>query len=104
MADSLKSVAGQASIAGALIYTVPAGGTATIVGLRASNADAGVNHTFHVEVNGTKVSGLATPLPAGSAIDIMSGAKIVANANDTVIAYADANLVIDIHLSFLEQV
>ena len=102
MANTLKKAVGQASIAGTTIYTVPASTIITIVGLRGANTDS-TEHDFHVEVAGQLVTGTNTPLPVGSALDAMNGSKIVAEAGDTIVAYADTDSVIDIYVSFLEQ-
>lgn len=103
MANKLKRTTGKATTAGTEIDTVPTGSTYTIVGLRAANNDTDVNHTFHVEINDTLITGLDTPVPYGSAIDVMEGSKIVAQENDVITAYSDEDDVIDIYISFLEQ-
>ena len=103
MSNVLKRVTGVASTTGETIYTVPAGTRVTIVGLRGANKDGQENRTFHVEVSGSLVSGLETPLPIGSALDIMVGSKIVAEEGDTVVAYSDTDDSVDVYVSFLEQ-
>lgn len=103
MANILKKATGQASIAGATIFTVPAGAIATIVGCRAANGDNAANHWVTFEINGILVSGVETPLPVGSAIDIMNGSKIVAEAGDVVTAYSDVDTTVDVYISYLEQ-
>lgn len=103
MANTLKRVTGQASIAGSLIYTVPALTTVTLVGCRAANTDNAAAHWVTFEINGFLVSGAETPLPVGSALDIMNGSKIVLEAGDTITAFADVDTTIDIYISYLEQ-
>ena len=103
MANTLTKATGIATTAGATIYTVPTGASITIIGLRCSNIDNGVNHTFSVQVSGHYVTGKLCPLPAGSALDIMVGSKIVAVAGDTIVVTADANAVVDVYISFLKQ-
>lgn len=103
MANALKKVTGVASIAGTTIYTVPVSTTLTLIGCRAANKDSINYHTFHIEINGVLVSGIDTPLPVGSAMDIMVGSKLTLEAGDTIIAYSDADLVVDIYVSYLEQ-
>ena len=103
MALTLKSATGEGSIAGTIILTVPTSKVYTIIGCRASNKDTISSHTFHIKINGVLVTGLNTPLPLGSALDIMVESKIVAEAGDNITAYSDANNAVDIYISYLEQ-
>lgn len=103
MANILKRETGVATTTGSVIYTVPLGKRVTIVGLRGSNKDAVDPHTFHIEVAGSLVMGKETLLPVGGALDAMVGSKIVAEAGDEIVAYADADLSVDIYVSYLEQ-
>lgn len=102
MANELKRATGVATTAGATIYTVPAGATATIIGCRAANKTSD-DVTVHFTLNGFYISGADSFLPAGSAMDIMVGSKIVAQAGDIIRAFASVNNRADIVLSFLEQ-
>ncbi len=103
MANVLKKVTGVASIAGTTVYTAPVSTTLTLIGCRAANKDAINYHTFHIKISGVLVSGVDTPLPVGSAMDIMVGSKLILEAGDTIIAYSDANSAVDIYISYLEQ-
>jgi len=103
MANLLKNAQGRATIAGNAIYTVGAGKTLTIVGIRAANNDNTTDHTFHLDVNGFLITGIETPLPIGSALEASEGTKVVVEAGDVITAYSDADNVVDITLSFLEQ-
>jgi len=103
MANLLKRATGVASVAGATIYTAQAGTTLTLIGCRASNKDTLNSHTFHIKINGVLVSGIDTPLPVGSAIDIMVGSKLILEAGDAIVAYSDAETSVDIYISYLEQ-
>ena len=103
MANILKRATGQATIAGDEIYVVPSGAIVTIVGCRASNNDPLNNHWVTFTINGSLVSGAETRLPTGSAIDIMSGSKIVAEAGDSIRAFSDTDNDVDIYISYLEQ-
>ena len=103
MANVLKRVTGQATIAGTTIYTVPSGSIVTIIGFRGANTDASANHWITFKINGILVSGAETPLPTGSALDIMSGSKIVATAGDVITALSDTDSDIDVYVSYLEQ-
>lgn len=102
--STLKRITGRATTTGATLYTVPAGGSITIIGLRAANGDASNNHTFHAKVAGMLVCGINTDLPIGSAIDVLVGSKVVALPGDTVQVFADANSVVDVYVSYLEQI
>lgn len=103
MANILKNAQGRATIAGEPIYTVGTGETLTIVGIRAANNDNSANHTFHLDVNGFLITGIETPLPIGSALEASEGTKVVVEEGDVITAYSDADNVVDLTLSFLEQ-
>lgn len=103
MSNTLKRATGVASTGGAVIYTVPAGRRITLIGMRATNI-SGNDRTIAFSVAGTRVCAPDTDLPTGSAIDVMVGSKIVAEAGDTVVATADANSAVEVFVSFLEQV
>lgn len=103
MSNTLKRATGEASITGATIYSVPAGGSATIIGCRLSNK-SGANQSVSVTINDAHVCGSDTSLPDGSALDILAGSKLVAQAGDVVKAYASADGAVDAYLSYLEQV
>jgi hypothetical protein len=103
MANILKNSQGRATIAGSTIYTVGTGETLTIVGIRAANNDNSANHTFHLDVNGFLITGIETPLPVGSALEASEGTKVVVEEGDVITAYSDADNVVDLTLSFLEQ-
>lgn len=103
MPNTLKRTTGVATVAGTVIHTVPANTTLTIIGLRGSNNDPNADHTFHVKCANRLISGINTPVPIGSAIDIMVGSKIVAQAGDQIVAYCDVDNKIDVYMSFLEQ-
>lgn len=103
MANTLKNIQGRATILGNAIYTVPVDTIMTIVGLRAANNDNTTNHWFHVDVNGFLVTGVETPLPVGSALDVVAGTKLVVEAGDVITAYGDTDNQVDITISYLQQ-
>lgn len=103
MANTLKKQVGIATISGATIYTVPTGSIITIIGLRASNTDNTSEHWVTVELAGTKVSSVETPLPVGGAYEFTDGSKFVAEGGDTIIAYADTDTDVQMYISYLEQ-
>lgn len=102
MANVLKRSTGEASTTGSTIYTVPVGGTATIIGCRASNKTTTPTRV-HFTLNGVFISGAGIYLPESSAIDILVGGKIVAEAGDALVAFADDNSTVDVYVSYLEQ-
>lgn len=103
MANTLKSVQGRGTVSGADIYTVPVGAILTIVGMRAANNDNTQNHWFHIEINGFLVTGIETPLPVGSALEVTQANKIVAQEGDVITAYSDEDNVVDVTISYLLQ-
>lgn len=103
MANTLQRVTGEASTLGASIATVPVGATWTIIGCRFANKDNISPHTVEVTINGVYVSGAETTLPIGSALDIMIGSKIVATEGDEIVVTSDADSVVDVYISFLQQ-
>lgn len=102
MANALKRSIGEASTVGSTILTVPVGATVTIIGCRASNK-TNTNVKIGFTLNGSYISGSDTDLPANTAIDIMGGAKIVAQENDEFVALCDADTSVDVVISYLEQ-
>lgn len=103
MPNTLKKQVGTATIAGTTIFTVPAGAIITIIGLRASNTDNTAEHWVTVELAGTNVSSVETPLPIGGAYEFTDGSKFVAEDGDTVVAYADTDTDVQLYISYLEQ-
>lgn len=103
MSYRFKHKSGTASVTGQSIYTVPTANVLSVIGCRAANKDDSAPHTFHIMIDDTLVSGYNTPLPVGSAIDIMVGSKIIVEPGSTIKAYADADNAVDIYLSYLEQ-
>lgn len=83
------------------VMTVAASTTTTVIGLMLGNT-----HTSQVEVDVT-VAGAklltATPIPAGSSLEIMGGNKIVLNATDTVVVESNVAASVDVIVSVLEQ-
>ena len=103
MPNVLKNAQARATTAGSAVFTVPAGAVVTLIGVRGSNNDNATNHWFHVDINGYFITGVETPLPVGSALDAVEGNKIVAQAGDVITAYSDADNVVDVTISYLEQ-
>lgn len=103
MANALKNVKGKATILGSTVYTVPAGATVTIIGLRAANTNTVSYRWVTISIGGTQISASETRLAPGSGYEFTEGAKIVANAGDTISATSDTDNEIDIFISMLEQ-
>lgn len=98
-----KKETGTATTLGEEIYTVPTNKVITLIGCRAANKDYDAPHTFYITVDNILISGKDTPLPIGSAIDIMVGSKLIVEANSVIRAYSDENNTVDVYLSFLEH-
>lgn len=103
MPNALKAASGEATTAGATILTAPSGATLTVIGCRAANKDGSDDHTIEFRIDGTLINAEDTPLPIGSAIDIMAGSKIVMPADSVLTATADADSAVDVYVSYLEQ-
>lgn len=103
MPNTFNKETGTATESGSTIFTVPSGSTVTIIGLRASNTDTSDEHWVTIEVGGTNISGSETKLPVGIGYEFTEGAKIVATEGDEIVAYADDDSSVDIHVSYLEQ-
>lgn len=103
MPYQFKKATGTATSSGQEVYTVPSENTISIIGCRVSNKDPIKPHQFHITINDILVSGLNTPLPIGSAIDIIVGSKIIAEPGSIIKAYSDEDDVVDIYISYLEQ-
>jgi hypothetical protein len=102
MPNELKRVQGVSTIAGTVIYTVPATGTVTLIGLRCSNNTAGTE-ALTVRINTIDLIAPGLPVPAGSAFDAVSGQKIIAATGDTITVSSLADNSFGVHLSFLLQ-
>ena len=103
MPNKLTKSTGKATIAGTTVYTVPAGTTATIIGLRATNTDTTAYHWVTISVAGFLVSPAQVRLPVGGGYEFTEGSKIVAEEGETIIVSSDTDNDIDIYISMLEQ-
>ena len=109
MAETFKrsSVTITATSSGAAhsLYTVPATTTSILIGLRVANIDGAGSYNVSVFVdqgaNDYYISGVATPIPAQSALELMEG-KIVCETGDIIKVYADTASKLDITASYLE--
>jgi hypothetical protein len=92
------------------VYTVPASTTTVIIGLTVANilgssvnASAQiVSTTVDVETNTSVYFIKDIPLPSGSAVEIMSGNKIVLQAGDIVKVQSNTASSLDATLSIME--
>ena len=106
----LKTKTGVNSTTTAAVYTVPASTTTVIIGLTIANIK-GASITGNIQIVTAASSGengddvylvKDVPLPSGSALEIMSGNKIILNAGDIVKAGgsnssgADADVILSI--------
>jgi len=88
------------------IYTCPASTETIVIGFRLANKD-GVNTAYvdvYIDNSGTdyNYSGQDTPIPPGSALNVLGGDKVVLNATDKIEVQAAAAGDIDGYISVLE--
>jgi len=92
------------------VYTVPSNTTTVIIGCTVSNVK-GSSVTADVQLVTAATSGengdnvyvvKAIPLPSGSAVEIMSGNKIILNAGDIVKVKGSVTDAVDAILSIME--
>lgn len=88
------------------VYTCPADTEAIVIGFRLANKD-GAN-TVYVDIyidnaaTDYNYGGQDTPIPAGAALNVLGGEKIVLNATDKIEVQASATGDIDGYVSVLE--
>jgi hypothetical protein len=110
MANSfkLKTLDGSAIAANteSTVYNAPASTTTIVLGLTLSNIS---NNTVYASVginnaDGDNVKFLRNiPIPTGSAVEVMSGNKIVLETGDAITAESDTANSLDVVLSIMEQ-
>lgn len=88
-------------MSGSTLYTTPANTKAIVIGFVVSNKSAG-QIKIKVTSSDIQITGTDTPIPAGSALSILDG-KIVLEAGDVVVAYADQASVADSYISLVEM-
>ncbi len=90
----------------ATIYTCPALTTAIVIGMRMANIDGGneVNCEVKIGQSGSTFyhTGVATPIPIGSALKGIEAEKIVLEAGDIIEAKAGAINDVDMSISIME--
>lgn len=87
------------------VYTVPSSTTAVVLGLTLSNISGSTIYaTVLIEnADGDNVNFLKNiPIPTGSAVEVMSGNKIVLNTTDVLKVKSDAANSLDTSLSIME--
>jgi hypothetical protein len=103
----LKTFDGSATAADTdmTVYTSPASTTTVVVGLTLSNISGSTVYCT-VTINnadGDNVNFLKNiPIPTGSAVEVMSGNKIVLEAGDAVLVKSDTANSIDTTMSIME--
>ena len=88
------------------IYTVPASTMTTVIGLTLANVYGGnINVTVGISRTNTDSVNVVknVPIPQGSSLEVMSGNKIILEANDSVTVVSDVNTSLDASLSILEM-
>ena len=116
MANTFKLVTNDAmpSSAGTplALYTVPGSTTTVVLGLRLANVD-GSTRTASVKLtSGTAGSNpnsnsdlwllKDSPIPAGSSLEVMGGAKVVLQTTDDILIDCDTAAKIDAAMSIME--
>jgi len=89
------------------VYAVPTSTTAVVLGLTLSNISSSTVYvTVRIEnADGDDVNFLKNiPIPTGSAVEVMSGNKIVLNASDVLKVISDTSNSLDVILSVMEKV
>ena len=88
------------------IYTVPASTMTTVIVLTLANV-YGVNINVTVGIARTIADDVSivkdVPIPQGSTLEVMSGNKIIMEADDILTVVSDVNTSLDASLSILEM-
>lgn len=110
MANSFKLKTKDGSAAGAdsdqVVYITPASTTTIVLGLTLSNT---TTNTIYASVllgnnDGDNINFLKNiPIPTGSAVEVMSGNKVVMEAADSLTVRSDTASSLDTALSIMEQ-
>lgn len=88
------------------IYTVPASTMTTVIGLTLANVYGGnINVTVGISRTNTDSVNVVknVPIPQGSSLEVMSGNKIIMEADDILTVVSDVNTSLDASLSILEM-
>ncbi len=102
MAASFKRLKTQnLSTTGTLMYTVPAQTNAIILGFVIANKLA-TEIKVLATVGNVQVIGTDTPIPAGSALNVMDG-KMIVESGDQIIVYCSTSNSSDCYLSLVEM-
>ena len=100
MANVFKNYTGEASTAGAVVYTVPTATTAILLGLNLANK-TGASTNVDVQL-GTAYLIKNAPIPSGSALSVVDG-KIIVEAGEAITVTSSTAASIDAVLSVMEQ-
>lgn len=88
------------------VYTTPSATTTIVIGMTLSNISSSqIAATVNIEnADGDNVTFLKDiPIPAGAAIEVMAGNKVVLETSDVLKAQAGTANSLDITLSIMEQ-
>lgn len=105
MANIFKSTQAVVNSVAATAYTVPAATTTVVIGMRFGNKTTGdITVEADVDKAGTKSKyvGADTPIPVGSSLEGLGGAKLVLNEGDFVEVVGSADACADLTLSIME--
>ena len=105
MANTFKSIQLEINATPAAAYTVPAGATTVVIGMRMGNKTSGdISLSADLDRAGTKskLVGTETPVPVGSALEGVQGAKLVMQTGDILEIGGSADACADLTLSVME--
>lgn len=101
---SFKRESTEAGTTYTTVYTVPAGMTTVVIGLRIANKNESESIGVDVEVAGDRFLGDETPIPIGSSIDALGSGKLVMQAGEVIRVRSTLATSADVTLSILEDV
>ena len=105
MANTFKSIQFEINSTPASAYTVPLSTTTVVIGMRMgnkTNADVSVYANLDRAGVKTKVVGVDTPVPNGSALEGVQGSKLVMQEGDGLEVGGSADACADLTLSVME--
>ena len=106
MASTFKNAPIQLTTTQQTIYTCPALTSVVVIGCRVANKDGVNSANVDLVVTISSVDyyygGADTPIPPGSALNVLAGEKLVLEAGDSIKATASANGDLDAIVSVLE--
>ena len=107
MANTFKlKTRANVGVTTALVYTVPAATTSTIIGITLANV-SGSSINVGVGITRTSADNVSilknVPIPQGSTLEFMGGNKLVLEATDTLTVKSDVISSLDVALTIMEM-